>query len=467
MKNSFYIIVTLLCFSWCYSQTSKPNIILIVADDLGWGDVGYNGQKYIKTPQIDQLAKEGMIFNNFYAGSTVCGPSRASLITGKHTGHSSVRENPRWTANGLPVDLSLTDVTVAEELKRAGYTTGIIGKWGLGENLGSGVPNKQGFDYFYGFNRHKVAHHHYPDSIWENDTYKPIKGNNWKKKQGQFVQDLFTEKAKEFVVSNKSEPFFLYLAYTTPHYELTVPEESKADYVNQNWPQRKMFPGHYLHDQEGHTTYAGMVSRMDAQIGEIIALLKEKGIDKNTMVIFTSDNGHEYDKLAQPFFDSNGPYRGRKRDLYEGGVKVPFVVRWPAKIKAGSKTNHIAAFWDFLPTFCDMAKLKPSDATDGISFLPTLKGKRKQKKHQHLYWEFNESKGPTQAIRKGQWKLVKRFKKPIELYDIENDPGEAENIASKYPDKVSELQLVLESSRTPHPEFPLIKLNPYKKKTKK
>ena len=170
MKSRLYIIVTLLCFSWCYSQTSKPNIILIVADDLGWGDVGYNGQKYIKTPQIDKLAKEGMIFNNFYAGSTVCGPSRASLITGKHTGHSSVRENPRWTANGLPVDLSHSDVTVAEELKRAGYTTGIIGKWGLGENLGSGVPNNQGFDYFYGFNRHKVAHHHYPDSIWENNT---------------------------------------------------------------------------------------------------------------------------------------------------------------------------------------------------------------------------------------------------------------------------------------------------------
>lgn len=465
MKNKL-LIITCLWGIWCLSQTPQPNIILIVADDLGWGDVGYNGQKYIKTPHIDRLAQEGMIFNNFYAGSTVCGPSRASLITGKHTGHSSVRENPRWTAKGVPVDLSVNDITIAEELKRAGYKTGIIGKWGLGENLGEGVPNLQGFDYFYGFNRHGVAHHHYPDSIWENQKYNPIKGNNWKKKQGQFVQDLFTAKAKDFVTSNKEAPFFLYLAYTTPHYELTVPESSKADYINQNWPERPMKSGHYLHDKEGHTTYAGMVTHMDSDIGDLLDLLKKHGIDKNTMVIFTSDNGHEYDSLAQPFFDSNGPFKGKKRDLYEGGLKVPFAVRWPAKIKAGTQTNHMAAFWDFLPTFCEMAKVKPTDTIDGISFLPTLKGKRKQKQHESLYWEFNENKGPTQALRQGAWKLVKRFKIPIELYHIDTDPGELVNLADSNTDKVTQMEAVLQNSRTPHPEFPLIKLNPYKKKTK-
>ena len=464
-KTSLFIYVAVFVLSACTQKTSqkektvksKPNIILIVADDLGWGDVGFNGQAKIKTPNIDKLAKSGIVFNNFYSGSTVCGPSRASLITGKHTGHSSVRGNPRWTASGKPVDIKDEDITIAEELKRAGYTTGIIGKWGLAENLDKGKPNNQGFDYFYGFNKHLPAHHYYPDSIWENDTKIVIEGNNWKEKKSHYVQDLFTNKAKDYIKKNSKNPFFLYLAYTVPHYELTVPEDSKKQYRNKNWPLREMKSGHYLNDKNGHVTYAGMVSRLDKQIGELMAILEEKGISDNTLVIFTSDNGHEYDKVNDEFFNSNGPYKGHKRDLYEGAIKMPFVAKWPKVIEPGSQTNHISAYWDILPTFCEIAKINVTADTDGISFLPALKSTQ-QKTHDYLYWEFNESKGPIQAIRKGKWKAVKRYQKEMELYNLENDKGEYYNIAKNHPEIILEMNTLLKISRTEHPEFPLTNL---------
>ncbi len=436
----------------------KPNIIFILADDLGWGDVGFNGQTKIKTPNIDKLAKEGIVFNNFYAGSTVCGPSRASLLTGMHTGHSTVRGNPRWTASGKPVDIKDEDITIAEELKKAGYRTGIIGKWGLAENLDKGKPNNQGFDYFYGFNKHLPAHHYYPDSIWENNKKVIIDGNNWKLKKKHYVQDLFTQKAKEFVDNNKEKPFFLYLAYTTPHFELTVPEDSKKQYLNKEWPLREMKPRHYLHDKNGHVTYAAMISRLDEHVGELMVQLKRLNIDKNTLVIFTSDNGHEYDNLNKEFFNSNGPYRGRKRDLYEGGVKVPFVAKWPNIIKPSKQSNHISAFWDVLPTLCEIADIKPTTKADGISFLPSLKGsKSKQDSHEYLYWEFNESKGPIQAIRCGKWKALKYYNKPIELYNLKKDKEETNNIAIKYPSKISKFKDLFITARTDNPEFPLVK----------
>jgi len=437
----------------------KPNIILIVADDLGWGDVGFNGQTKINTPNIDKLAKEGIVFNNFYSGSTVCGPSRASLMTGKHTGHSTVRGNPRWTASGKPVDISKEEITIDEELKKAGYTTGVIGKWGLAENLDEGKPNKQGFDYFYGFNKHFPAHHYYPDSIYENNTKIEIKGNNWKLKKEHYVQDLFTNKAKDYIAKNSEKPFFLYLAYTVPHFELTVPEDSKQQYLNKNWPLREMNPGHYLHDKNGHVTYAAMVSRLDSQIGELMLQLEELEISENTLVIFTSDNGHEYDNVNNEFFNSNGPYRGRKRDLYEGGIKMPFAAKWPNKIKAGSQSNHIAAYWDVLPTFCDIANVTVQSKTDGISFLPTLLFEDlKQENHKYLYWEFNEGKGPMQAILMGEWKGVKRYQKEFELYNLKTDKGEQNNVAKDNSEIVAQLQNLLVTARTEHPDFPLIKL---------
>ena len=455
------IFIVLIIFNINHIEAQeKPNIIFILADDLGWGDVGFNGQTKINTPNIDQLAKEGIIFNNFYSGSSVCGPSRASLITGKHTGHSTVRGNPRWTATGKPVDIDAEEITIAEELKNAGYTTGMIGKWGLAENLNEGKPNRQGFDYFYGFNKHLPAHHYYPDSIWENDKKIVIEGNNWKKKKKHYVQDLFTNKAKTFISSNKELPFFLYLAYTVPHFELTAPEDSKKQYLEKKWPLREMTPAHYLHDKNGHVTYAAMVSRLDKQIGELITLVKKLGLEKNTLIVFTSDNGHEYDDLQNEFFNSNGPYKGHKRDLYEGGIKMPFVAKWPNKIKPGTKNNHISAFWDVLPTFCDIANTKVNSKTDGISFLPALKIKnKKQEKHQYLYWEFNESKGPIQAIRMGKWKAVKKYNEKIELYNLKNDESEVNDIACKHPKIISEMTALFITARTSNSNFPLIKLN--------
>jgi len=445
-------------------EALKPNIILIVADDLGYGDVGFNGQTKISTPNIDKIAKEGIVFTNFYAGSTVCGPSRASLITGRHMGHCTVRGNPKWTNSGNPVDINDNDITIAEVLKQADYSTAIIGKWGLAENLSDGKPLNQGFDFFYGFNQHSPAHHYYPDSIWENNVKIRIEGNNWRKKETHYIQDLFTEKAKGFISrQNSQQPFFLYLAYTVPHYELTVPGESKAQYQTLNWPLREMKSGHYLHDKNGHVTYAGMVSRMDKQIGEIIELLKQQGLDENTIVIFTSDNGHAYDNVQQEFFNSNGPFRGKKRDLYEGGIHVPLAVRWPARIKPNAKSDHISAFWDLLPTLADASGCNIPANIDGISFLPTLLNE-KQKQHEYLYWEFNERNGPVQSVRKGDWKFVKLNHTKIELYNLSTDIGEKNNVAQYHPEIVKLMERLLKEARTYHPEFTLERISRKKKK---
>ncbi len=440
------------------SKNEKPNIIFILADDLGYGDVGFNGQEKIKTPILDQMAKEGMIFTRHYAGSTVCGPSRASLMTGMHTGHSTVRENPRWTTSGKPVDISDNDITVAEELKRADYRTAIVGKWGLAENLDEGKPNKQGFDYFYGFNKHGTAHHYYPEKIWENDTQMNIEGNVMMDKIGKYSQDLFTEKALNFLDKQTPEqPFFLYLTYTIPHYELTIPEEQKKQYVDQDWPLREMKMGHYRNDKNGHVTYASMVSRLDKDVGRILEKLKELKVDDNTLVIFTSDNGHEYDNVNDEFFNSNGVFRGKKRDLYEGGIRMPFVARWPKKIKPGTQTNHMSAFWDFLPTACDIAEVKPSLEVDGKSYLPTLLENTKQIKHDYLYWEFNEKKGPIQALIKEDWKLIYFVKDHYELYNLKTDPSESHDLYNREQEKASELKKLLAEARTDHPEFLLEK----------
>ncbi|NME72448.1 arylsulfatase [Flammeovirga aprica] len=440
-------------------KQKKPNILFILLDDLGYADVGFNGQTKILTPNLDQLASEGMNFTQHYAGAPVCGPSRAVLMTGKHLGHCSVRANPKWTKSGKPLDLDQQDVTVAKELKRAGYTTACIGKWGLGENLTTGIPNQQGFDYFYGFNSHKNAHRYYPEKVWRNDVHERIEGNITKQKKGKYITDLFTAEAKEFIKKNKEKPFYLHLAYTTPHFELTIPEERKAYYKEQNWPLREMKKGHYYHDRNGHVTYASMVTDVDRQIGEVLALLKDLNIDKNTLVIFASDNGHEYDN-GKEFFDSNGVYKGKKRDLYEGGIHVPFVAKWEGKIKAGTTCNEMFTFWDFLPTACEIAGIQPTDhEIDGISYLPTLLGKtKKQKQHDYLYWEFNERKGPIQLVRKGDWKLINFIHKDRQqLFKITDDISEQSNLINQYPEKAEELRKILKEARTEHPEFPLVK----------
>jgi len=440
----------------------RPNIILIVADDLGYGDVGSYGQSKIRTPVLDQLAAEGIRFTNFYAGSTVCAPSRASLLTGLHSGHSPVRENPRWTKSGHPVDFGLEDHLFSEVLQDAGYSTAIIGKWGMAEDkrvedLASNpaMPLQQGFDYFFGHRHHADAHHYYWSKLYENNDVYLLEGNDYETNTGQYTHDIFTEKALEYIDGQAGEkPFLLYLAYTIPHKAITVPNDSKEPYLELGWPERNMnTEGHYKHDAEGNTAFAGMVSRMDRDIGRIRKLLEEKGIDENTLILFTSDNGHEYD---DGFFDSNGPLRGMKRDLYEGGIRVPTIAWWPGHVPSNTVSSHVGAFWDVLPTFCELATDAECPASDGVSFLPTLLGsKENQEQHEFLYWEFNESRGPIQAVRSADWKLVRFFGEPPELYDLSTDIGEENDVAERYPDVVQRLMALIKSARVEHPEFPL------------
>ncbi|WP_158966310.1 arylsulfatase [Paraglaciecola sp. L3A3] len=441
----------------------KPNVIFILADDLGYGDIGAYGQQKIKTPNIDKLALEGIKFNQHYAGSPVCGPSRASLLTGMHTGHSKVRGNPRWTNSGKPVELGESDITVGDVFKSAGYNTAIIGKWAMADAKETNIeamPSSKGFDYFFGFKTHKEAHHYYWHRLFKNNEPYILTENDFAQKKGKYTHDLFTDQALNFVDKNKDDPFFLYLAFTIPHLELTVPEDSKKPYQILDWPKRKMnTKGHYKNDEEGHTAYAGMVSRMDRDIGVLMDKLKSLGIDDNTLVIFTSDNGHEYDRLKQPFFNSNGPFRGMKRDLYEGGIRMPFIARWPNKIQQNTETNHVSAFWDFMATACDITKVDECPSSDGISYLPTLLSQDKQVKHDFLYWEFNERKGPIQAVVQDNWKLIKNSK-GLELYDLSQDKAESNNLIHAQPALAVKLLTKLEGARTPHPEFTLQQLTP-------
>lgn len=431
----------------------RPNIIFILADDLGYGDLGCFGQKTIQTPNIDQLAAEGMRFTDHYAGSTVCAPSRCCLMTGLHSGHALVRGN----AN---VPLRPSDVTIAELLKQAGYTTGIIGKWGLGEADSTGIPNRHGFDYWFGYLNQRHAHNYYPKYLWrneqkvelENEVNHIIGGSDRTPggvaiKRVDYSHDLFAEEALSFVQKNKDNTFFLYLPFTIPHANneagnkgMEVP--SHGPYTNNDWPE----------PQKGH---AAMITRMDGDIGRLMAKIKALGLDDNTFVFFSSDNGPHKEGGADPaFFKSAGPLRGYKRALYEGGIRVPTIARWTGKIKAGSVTGHISAFWDFLPTCCDLAGINTPEGIDGISMVPTLLGQSsKQKKHEFLYWEFHEQ-GKRQAVRMGDWKgirqnVAKNPNGPIELYYLKNDIGEQNNVAKQHPQIVAKIEDLMQSARTP------------------
>jgi arylsulfatase A-like enzyme len=455
-KLIFLVCFLVLLANGLQAQTKKPNIIYIMADDLGYGDLGCYGQTKIKTPEIDKMASEGMLFTQHYAGSPVCMPSRAVLLTGKNTGHATVRGNPRWTATGVPVNLNDSDITVADELKRAGYTTAIIGKWGLSEGTVDHMPQIHGFDYFFGYKDHKDAHHYYFDTLYRNNKPIILKENNPQTKKGKYIHDMLAAEALQYIRKQRDDPFFLYLAFTIPHLEMTVPEEAKEQYKDLGWPERKMKMGHYRNDPEGNTTYAGMVSRMDKDVGSILDLLQELGIDDNTLVIFTSDNGHEFDR---GFFNSNGSLRGKKRDLYEGGIRIPMIARWPGYIEAGTVTEHVSAFWYFLPTACDLAGINPSDPSiDGISYLPAMTGEySEQKKHDFLYWEFNEKNGPRQAVRMNDWKLVKYYGQDYKLFNLSKDIGENNDLSRKYPEKLEQLKTIMKDARTEHTAFPLTK----------
>ena len=428
------------------AQGRKPNIVFILADDLGYGDLGCYGQKRIDTSNIDRLAAEGIRFTDCYAGSTVCAPSRSCLMTGFHTGHTRIRGNSSPTGR---VALRPEDTTVAEVLKAAGYRTGLFGKWGLGEANTTGRPTQKGFDEFFGYLNQTHAHTYYPDNLWHNDEEVFLPGNLAGVKR-EYSPDLIAERALEFVRNSKDQPFFLYLALTIPHANdeagrflgdgMEVPDY--GPYAAENWPTT----------EKG---FAAMVTRMDRDIGRLMALLKELSLDENTIVMFSSDNGPHREGGHDPeFFGSRGGLRGIKRDLYEGGIRVPTIARWPGKIRPGKISSQIWAFWDLLPTAAELAGAKSPAGIDGISMLPAMLGKP-QKDHEYLYWEFFE-RGFDQAVRKGNWKAVRHgLDGPIELYNLEDDLAEARNIASDHEEVVRQMQEILRTARSESKEFPI------------
>ncbi len=431
----------------------KPNLIFLFADDLGYGDLGCYGQKEIKTPNLDRMAAEGMRFTQHYAGSTVCAPSRCVLMTGLHTGHCIVR------GNGL-VPLRPEDVTAAELLKGAGYATGLCGKWGLGEEGTTGIPNRQGFDHFFGYLNQVHAHNYYPEFLWRNEERVELENEVELAKTGyaqgvggvatrkvEYSHDLIAAEALQFIERNKDRPFYLFLSMTIPHANneageagMEVPDY--GEYEKKDWPE----------PQKGH---AAMITRMDRDIGRVFALLKELGIDEDTLVIFSSDNGPHREGGNDPDFnDSNGPLRGIKRDLYEGGIRVPMIARWPGRIEAGTESSHVSGFQDFLPTACEVAGVEAPADVDGMSYLPALVG-GEQQEHEYLYWEFHE-RDAKQAIRTGRWKAIRTVNTDtIELYDLENDLGETNDIAEEYPEAVAKVREYLAGARTENPHWKL------------
>ncbi len=451
------------------TAVQKPNVIYILADDLGYGDLSCYGQKLFSTPNIDRLANEGIQFFQHYAGTTVCAPSRSALMTGQHTGHTPIRGNK--TATGNRTYLRDTVVTIAEVMKEAGYATGAFGKWGLGEVGTEGDPNRQGFDEFYGFNSQGLAHSYYPDFLWHNDQQVILERNHPDKKV-DYAPTLIHEQVLNFIDKHKDTTFFIYYPTIIPHAELVAPETYMEKFRGKLLPEKsydagvnygdpRYKTGGYEKQPEGHAAFAAMITLLDDQVGEILDRLKEYGLDNNTIVIFTSDNGPHLEGGADPdFFNSNGPYRGYKRDLYEGGIREPMLVRWPDRITAGSKTEHISAFWDIMPTLAEIVQVNTPEHIDGISFLPTLTGNGAQQEHDYLYWEFHE-RGGRQAVRKGKWKYVVHNamdmkKRTAELYDLNTDSGETNDIAGNHPEVVAELQALMDKSRVTSPEFPFI-----------
>lgn len=440
--------------------TTKPNIIYILADDLGYGDLSCYGQTNFSTPNIDKLAEQGMLFTQHYSGSTVCAPSRSVLMTGKHTGHTVIRGNKEVQPEG---QYPMTDATytLPEALKMEGYVTGAFGKWGLGFPNSEGDPTKQGFDTFFGYNCQRLGHHYYPGHLWSNNDSIVLEGNKGSGKE-IYAPKLIHQKTLEFIQEYKDTPFFLYVASIIPHAELAAPEEELSKYRGKYPPELiydgvddgpEYRTGPYASQKESHAAFVAMVSILDTQVGEIMETVKELGIENNTIIIFTSDNGPHQEGGADPkYFDSNGPLRGFKRDLYEGGIRVPMIASWPGMISPNTKSDHISAFWDVFPTFCDITGVDIPNNIDGISFLPTLiEDSGTQKKHDYLYWEFHE-KGGRQAVRKGKWKAVKYnvLKNPdaqMELYDLSIDIGEEYNVAKENPKVVEEMDTIFKSAR--------------------
>ena len=478
MLRSLFILVTVAFFPGLpvLAFEQPPNIVLIVADDLGYAELGCYGQKWIKTPNIDRIAREGMRFTDHYCGQAVCAPSRCSLVTGMHQGHAEVRGNGNPKHRGKPrpdemyfpgqIPISDSAVTIFELLKTKGYATAAIGKWGLGDFSTSGSPEKQGVDLFYGFNCQVHAHNHYPKFLWRNTEKEIFEGNDRTATGKTHSQDRFVDVALEFVDENHDKPFMLYLPFAIPHLSIQATDESIKPYL-ESIPEEEYEHRGYIEHPTPRAGYAAMITHMDRGIGQVLDRLEKHGIADNTLVIFTSDNGPTFKRLGgadSDFFESSGPFRGRKGSLLEGGIRVPMVAKFPGKIKAGSVTDHACAFWDYLPTICDVAGIETPADIDGISFYPTLESKGQQLEHEFLYWEF-PSYGGQQALRlSDRWKgyretLRKNPDAPIQLYDLQNDPGESKDVASDHPEVIAEISRIMKEQHVPSEKFPFAALD--------
>jgi arylsulfatase A len=437
------------------AQSPKPNIVFIQADDLGYGDLSVYGQAMFQTPNVDRLSRGGLRFISYYAGDTVCAPSRAALMTGLHTGHTWIR------GNVAGMSLRAEDRTIATVLKDAGYRTALIGKWGLGESESPGRPDRKGFEYSFGYLSQTHAHRQFTDHLYRNGERVDVS-------QNEYSNDLFTRETISFIEKNDNRPFFIYLNYTVPHAELRVPDESIAHYrgrfpekpfVNAAADARATGPDEpslgYRSQPTPHAAFAAMVTRMDRDVGQIVDLLRARGLDQRTLVIFTSDNGPHQEGGADPdFFKSSGGLRGIKRDLYEGGIRVPMIASWPGTIAPGTTTNFAAAHWDWFPTFAELAGVAAPQGLDGISIAPVLRGKTIAP-HPFLYWEFHE-RGFQQAVRMGNWKAVRLAKdQPLELYNLADDPTEYTNVAAKQPAIVAQIEKYLATARTESVNWPV------------
>ena len=494
MRNWTVICLLSCCFLNCNNTKTntphKPNIIYILADDLGYGELGSYGQQIIETPHLDDLAKDGMRFTQHYTGAPVCAPARCILLTGQHAGHAFVRGNDEWKARGdvwdyqamfdnpfLEGQRPLPDSieTVGEILQSVGYKTGIVGKWGLGAPTTEGVPNKQGFDFFYGYNCQRQAHTLYPLHLWKNNERVLLDNKNVAPHANftenadpndpanyqdfslnEYAPTLMQTEVLNFIKKNKAEPFFMYYASPIPHLPLQAPQKW-VDFYKKKLGQEEPYTGKsYFPNQTPRATYAAMISYLDEQVGEIVSELKALGLYENTLIIFSSDNGPTYTGGADtPYFDSAKPFKTEygwgKGFVHEGGIRVPMIATWKGKIQPNTESNHISAFYDVLPTLCDVATAPIPKNTDGISFLPTLLNK-KQDTHEFLYWEFPAYKG-QQALRMGKWKAIRRNilegNITIELYDLENDIREQNDVASNHPEVIAKIEAIFKSEHRP------------------
>jgi arylsulfatase len=495
MTRFFILFLTALFIFSCQKQQNTsvpPNIIYILADDLGYAELGCYGQTKIETPNIDALAAGGMRFTQHYSGAPVCAPSRCVLLTGKHLGHAQIRGNDEWAERGdvwnfeaMAADPNLEGQrplkpgtqTIGTLLQKAGYKTGVVGKWGLGAPLTEGIPNKQGFDFFFGYNCQRQAHTYFPVHLWKNtekvalnnkmvpsktklpegaDPYNPDSYSDfW---LTDYSPELMQDEVINFIKDNKEQPFFMYYASPIPHAPLQAPKRW-VDYYVQKFGDEKPYLSerNYFPHRYPHACYAAMVSYFDEQVGEIVASLKELGLYENTLIIFSSDNGPTFNGgTDSPWFDSANPFKSEagwgKGNVNEGGIRVPMIAHWPGKIRPGAETDHISAFYDVLPTLSEIAGIEPAEKTDGISFLPLLLGKESQNKHEYLYWEFPES-GGQQAVRMGKWKGIRKNIKQdslrVQLYNLEEDIQELNDVSAQNPEIVQKIESIFKKEHTP------------------